>query len=293
MRAVAEGLRVSAETRVVAVIGDPIGHSQSPAMHNAAFRALGLPYVYVAFRVEPRRVSEAVAAVRALDLVGLNVTIPHKEAVGSYLDQLSSVARACGAVNTIVHRRGRLLGENTDVGGLERDLAEQGVGEKLETAVVLGAGGSARAATLALARRSRRVAVAARRPEQAQTLVRALQRSAPARLEPWSLADLAPDKDAAEALLSEAGVVLNATAAGMRGEPFPAIAAAATPRSCLFYDLVYTAERTPFVELARRARRPAVNGLGMLLHQGALAFELWTGTSAPLAVMRRALRRGA
>jgi shikimate dehydrogenase len=275
---------------VIGVIGDPIAHSRSPAMHNAAFRALGLPYVYCAFRVEPERVGDAVRAVRALDLVGLNVTIPHKEAVAPFLDRLSATARACGAVNTIVHRRGRLLGENTDVGGLERDLADHDVPGSLARAVVLGAGGSARAAVVAVARRARNVFVAARRLERARALTAALGPRLRARLHPIGLADLAPRSDTAARVLAEAGLVVNATSAGMRGEPFPAIAAAATPRACLFYDLVYTSERTPFMDLARRARRPAVGGLGMLLHQGALAFELWTGHPAPLEVMRRAIR---
>lgn len=281
---------MNAATRVIGVIGDPIAHSRSPAMHNAAFRALDLPYVYVAFRVEPGQVAAAVAAVRGLGLVGLNVTIPHKEAVAPLLDRLSATARACGAVNTIVHRRGRLLGENTDVGGLDRDLAEQGVRAKLDRAVVLGAGGSARAAVVALARRARNVVVAARRPERARALAAELAPRVRAKLAGIPLADLAPASAVAGEILGRAGVVVNATPAGMRGGRFPALAAGATPRDCLFYDLVYTADRTPFMDVARRARREAVGGLGMLLHQGALAFELWTGEAAPLEVMRRAIR---
>ena len=275
-------------TRVIGVIGDPIAHSRSPAMHNAAFRALDLPYVYCAFRVEPGRVGEAVCAVRALDLVGLNVTIPHKEAVLPFLDRLSATARACGAVNTIVHRRGRLLGENTDVGGLERDLADHGVEVRLGRAVVLGAGGSARAAVVAASRRARDVFVAARRPERARALTSALAPRLRARLRPIALAELAPGAAAGD-VLGDARLVVNATSAGMGGEPFPPLAAAATPRECLFYDLVYTAERTPFLDVARRARRRAVGGLGMLLHQGALAFEIWFQREAPIEAMRAAL----
>jgi shikimate dehydrogenase len=290
MRPVPAGLQVTAERRVVAVIGDPIAHSRSPAMHNAAFRALDLPYVYVAFRVAPARVAEAIAAVRALDLAGLNVTIPHKEAVVPFLDRLSRTARICTAVNTIVPRGTRLVGENTDVGGLERDLSDHGVGARVESAVVLGAGGSARAAVVALARRSGRIVVAARRPERAQALVDELAPSLRARLEAISLASLRPRQKTAGEILETASVVVNATSAGMSGSRFPPLEVGATPRDSLFYDLVYTAERTPFVALARGARRRAANGLGMLLHQGALAFELWTGEKAPLDVMRRAIR---
>jgi shikimate dehydrogenase len=290
MRPVPAGIQVTAERRVIAVIGDPIAHSRSPAMHNAAFRALDLPYVYVAFRVAPAHVGEAVAAMRALDLAGLNVTIPHKEAVVPFLDRLSRTARLCNAANTIVPRGRRLVGENTDVGGLDRDLSDHDVGARVESAVVLGAGGSARAAVVALARRAGRVVVAARRPERAQALVDELAPSLRARLEAVPLSALRPRQRTAAAILETASIVVNATPAGMSGSRFPPLEAPATPRDCLFYDLVYTAERTPFVTLARGARRRATNGLGMLLHQGALAFELWTGTPAPLDVMRRAIR---
>ena len=146
---------LTATTRIVAVIGDPIAHSRSPLMHNAAFRALDLDFAYGAFRVRPGDVGAAVAAVRALGLAGLNVTIPHKQAVIPHLDRLSPVARLTGAVNTIVNRDGVLHGDNTDVPGLSRALDEAGLAPRAKTAIVLGAGGSARAAVVALAKRSR------------------------------------------------------------------------------------------------------------------------------------------
>jgi len=283
---------VTARTRIVGVIGDPVAHSRSPAMHNAAFRALGLPYVYCAFHVRPDEVAAAVAAVRALGLAGLNVTIPHKQAVVPHLDRLSAGARLVGAVNTIVHRKGELLGDNTDVPGLARALDEAGVPPRVPAAVVLGAGGSARAAVVALARRAPRVAVAARRAEQARALVRELQPGLRAKLSTVALAELAPGGAAVGEHLGPAGVVVNATPVGMKGEAFLPLDFGATARSCLFYDLVYTERRTPFLEDARRARRPGANGLAMLLHQGAIAFEMWTGVAPPLDVMRRALRGG-
>jgi shikimate dehydrogenase len=283
---------IDARTGVVAVIGDPIAHSRSPAMHNAAFRHLGLPYVYVAFRVAPRDVGPAIAGMRALGIRGVNVTVPHKQAVIPHLDRLSEGARACGAVNTIVNRDGVLEGENTDVIGLARDLAAHGPGRRrLGTAVLLGAGGSARAAVVALARCARRVVVAARRPEQAQELVRAMAAVVAAELVAIDLADLAPGGRAVRDVLGRAALVVNGTSLGMKGEPFAPLAWDATPASCFFYDLVYTARRTPFLVPPARLDRATANGIGMLLHQGAAAFELWTGAKAPLEVMRRALAR--
>ena len=281
---------LTATTRIVAVIGDPIAHSRSPLMHNAAFRALGLDFAYGAFRVRPDDVGAAVAAVRALGLAGLNVTIPHKQAVIPFLDVLSPVARLTGAVNTVVNRDGVLHGDNTDVPGLSRALDEAGLAARARLAIVLGAGGSARATVVALARRARTVVVAARRGEQARALLDELGPGVRARLVAVPLESLAAGDGPSAAYLGAADVVVNTTPVGMHGEPFLPFAFAATPASCLFYDLVYTERVTPFLAAARRAHRRGVNGLGMLLHQGAVAFEHWTGTKAPVEVMRRALR---
>ena len=285
---------IDASTRIVGVIGDPIRHSRSPAMHNAAFRALGLPYAYVAFRVAAREVGAAVRAVRALDLAGLNVTIPHKQAVIAHLDALAPAAAACGAVNTIVHRDGRLIGDNTDAAGLARDLATLGVSprSRLDVVIVIGAGGAARAAVFALGRVARRIVVAARRPAKARALVDAMRRRVAAKLEACALDVIVPPVPRPGSLLCQARLIINATPLGMEGEPFVPLDYAATPADCLFYDLVYTARRTPFLAGAARERRPVSAGLGMLLHQGAAAFELWTGRKPPIEVMRRALVRG-
>jgi shikimate dehydrogenase len=284
---------IGGSTRVVGVIGDPISHTRSPAMHNAAFRALGLDWVYLPFRVAAGDVAAAIEGARALGLRGLNVTVPHKEAVLPHLDRLSERARACRAVNTIVvHDDGTLSGDNTDVPGLERALLEAGLPRRAgDVAVLLGAGGSARAAVLALGARARTVVIAARRPERARALARELRRATSAELRAIDLADLAPGRAAGRILLERAAVVANATSLGMHGEPFVPLDVAATPGRCLFYDLVYTRKRTPFLAPAARLRRPVANGLGMLLHQGAAAFTAWTGKRAPVEVMRRALVR--
>lgn len=283
-------IAVDGGTRVVGIIGDPVEHSRSPAMHNAAFRAMDLPWVYVPFPVYGRGVGAAVRGVRALGMAGINVTVPHKETVLRHLDELTDTARACRAVNTIINRRGTLVGDNTDAPGLDRDWTEIGLPPKIDLAVILGAGGAARATAVALTSRARRIVVAARRSARARSLARDMNRISYVPVTGVPLSELAPGHDASSDHLGGAALVVNATSVGMEGEDFFPLDVASTPRDCRFYDLIYTRQRTPFLALAARSRRPISNGLGMLLHQGALAFEQWTGLEPPLDVMRRALR---
>ena len=278
----AHHLPVTGRTRVVGIIGDPVAHSRSPAMHNAAFAALGLDWVYVPLPVEAADVGAAVAAVRALGLAGINVTVPHKEAVLPHLDALTPLARRVGAVNTIINRNGRLLGDNTDVHGFAMTLRQQRVRLRGRTALVIGAGGAARAVLAALAdagvarivianRTAARAAALARRVRGPQRRVVAL----PALTDPEVLADVA--------------LVVNTTSLGLHGNDFPPLATAATPPTCVFIDLLYGRD-TAFLRMARSARRRACDGGEMLLHQGARAFTSWTGRRAPIAVMRTVLR---
>jgi shikimate dehydrogenase len=260
------------------VIGHPVAHSLSPALHNAAFAAAGLDWVYVALDVEPGAVADAFAGVRALGIAGLSVTMPHKEAAAAAADELTDDARRLGAVNCVVNRRGALVGHNTDGPGLLAALdAEVGYAPHGARCVVLGAGGAARAVVLALARAdAAEVAVVNRTPDRAA-----------------AAAALAGDRGvvvapaAAGARLAAADLVVNATPVGM-GEP----AAADVPFDLdhlrpgqVVADLVYRPLVTPLVAGARDRGVTAVNGLGMLVHQAALAFELWTGVDAPLDVM--------
>lgn len=274
-------LPISGRTRVVGIIGDPVGHSRSPAMHNAAFAALGLDWVYVPFPVAGDGVGVAVAAVRALGLAGLNVTVPHKEAVIPHLDRLTPLARRVGAVNTIVNQNGRLLGDNTDVHGFAATLRAQRIRLRGRHAILIGAGGAARAVLAALAEAgAARVTIANRTAARAAALARLVR--GPRR----TVVPLAALDD--PAVLGDAALVVNTTSLGLHGDRLPPIAYAASPARCLFADLVYGSE-TAFVRGARRAQRPACDGTDMLLHQGARAFTLWTGRRAPLTVMRAVL----
>ncbi|NOX60879.1 MAG: shikimate dehydrogenase [Chloroflexi bacterium] len=272
------------------LIGWPVGHSRSPAMHNAAFRAAGIEGVYVLLPVRPDRVEDAMRGLRGLGFRGANVTVPHKQAVIPYLDELSETARAIGAVNTIVvSEEGRLLGDNTDATGFWRDLVEQGIEtEALKEggALALGAGGSARAVAYALASREIPTRILARRPEQARDLVHSLAPHLPptSQLEPHPWADL-------ERLAPAAKLIVNCTPVGM----VPNIHATPWPDHLPFrpdqilYDLVYNPRQTRLMRQARAGGARASNGLGMLIHQGALAWEQWTGQPAPLEAMRRAV----
>ncbi len=278
---------VCGATRVVGIVGDPVAHSRSPAMHNAAFRALGLDFVYVPFRVRPAGLKAAIRGARALGITGLNVTVPHKEKVICLLDGLTAAARLAGAVNTVYRRGDRLLGDNTDVYGFLRALAEAGYRTRGSRAVVIGAGGAARAVVAALVRASaQHILVVNRSAARRMALARHFLRHG-ARIMTSSLAVLRSAQS-----LAGADLVVNATTLGLRGERFVPLAYAATPERCLFVDLIY-GRNTDFLQQARRAGRPTLDGTGMLLHQGAAAFRRWTGKEAPLSVMAQALAEAA
>jgi shikimate dehydrogenase len=281
---------LSGRTRVVGVIGDPVAHSLSPTLHNAAFDAVGLDWVYVAFPVPRGRAAEAVAAVPALGLAGFNVTMPHKEDVAAACDELTPDAAALRSVNTVVARPGgRTLGDSTDGPGFLDALADEGIAVAGRPVLVVGAGGAARAVVLALGRAGASVTVAARRPEAAES---AAGLAPGARAVPLgALAPAGPSSAARSGAVDPAAfaLVVNATPLGMSGgDPLPV-----DPESLhsgqAVVDLVYHPADTPLLTAGRARGAHAVNGLGMLLHQAARSFTLWTGRPAPLDAMRTAV----
>ena len=268
------------------VLGDPVDHSLSPAMQNAAFAAAGLPHVYLRYRVAPQALAAALDEARALGMGGLNLTIPLKEVALGLVDRLTDEAQRIGAVNTIIfERRGdRLVGDNTDGRGFLASLRGR-VRLRGQTVVILGAGGSARAVGTALAESGcARIVVANRTPARGERLASRLADVGGAPIASVPLASRGLRE-----LLAEAALVVNTTPAGLAGAPLP-IDPGVTPRHCLFVDLVYGARPSRFLARAARARRRTLDGSLMLLHQGALAFEAWTGRSAPRPAMARALR---
>lgn len=285
-------LKVNARTKVCGIIGDPVEHSLSPVMHNAAFSARGINYVYVAFAVPAPLLGAAVAGIRHLNLVGVNVTIPHKEAVLAYLDEVTEEARLMGAVNTIVRRKDRLIGYNTDGEGALRALRAAGFDPAGRSILFLGAGGAARAVAVALARAgAAAVTVANRTPARAEAVAGLLhdKLGVAARTVPWPHPGVeGPAREA----LEQADLVVHATPLGTYPDTStgPDIAYEVLRPGQFVFDLVYNPPETVFLARARAAGARVVSGLEMLLHQGALAFELWTDQSPPLDTMRAAVR---
>jgi shikimate dehydrogenase len=268
---VARSPNVDGETRVAGVIGDPVAHSRSPAIMNAAFEAAGLNWVYVAFHVPPGHGSDAVRAVHHLELAGLNVTMPHKADAAWACDELTPEARVLGAVNVVTRRDdGRILGASTDGEGLVRALRAAGFDPSGTRALVLGAGGAARAIVLALGRVGADVVVAARRAQAAEAVAGLVTGARSVLLD-----DCSPQ---------EADLVVNATPVGMQGES-PVVDPALLHPAQFVVDTIYHPWETPLLAAARARGIPCANGLGMLVHQAALAFEMWTGVDAPLDAM--------
>jgi shikimate dehydrogenase len=279
----ASSARISGKTRLVGVIGWPIEHSVSPPMHNAAFDALGMDWRYLAFAVRPDDLPDAIAGVRALGLRGINATVPHKEHLLALMDRLTPAARTIGAANTVIVSDEGLTGHNTDAAGFLRALREAGFEPDGCRALVLGAGGAARAVVYALADVGAHVTILNRTEARAHALAEEFAHVHP-EVEPRS------GPLTANAVRREAkgvDLVVNATTLGMwpKVELSPWPEEVAYPGHAFCFDLVYNPRETQLMRQARAAGAGASDGLGMLVHQGAEAFGLWTGTEPPIDTM--------
>jgi shikimate dehydrogenase len=279
---------INTATRLCAVYGFPIRHSASPAMHNAAFASLGLDWRYFAFEVAPKNLRVAIEGAKAMNFAGLNLTVPHKLLALEMVDELDVSAKVWGAVNTIQFKsdetgRVRALGHNTDANAIVTSLRED-LGMELRGAriLLLGAGGAGRTAALKLAsEKVADIALVNRTRSKAGDIAREIQKEFPS------------VKVSTGWPKSDVDLILNATSLGLKtGDPspldeghFPLKQARAV------YDMIYRPAETALLRAAKAAGCATANGLGMLLHQGAKAFEIWTGQPAPLAVMRRALEQ--
>jgi shikimate dehydrogenase len=278
---------ISGRTKLYALIGDPVEQSLSPAMLNAAFRELELDCVYLALRVPQRKLADAVAGVRALGISGLNVTHPHKVEILSLLDELDEFASMVGAVNTVKNEGGRLIGFNTDGPGAVLALRRELGGLEGRSVVLLGAGGAARAIAFSLAKEGARLTIANRTAWRARQLAAELRRRLGVDVEHLSIG-----REELARAIERAEVLINATTVGMRPDLRGTLVTADMMHSGLLVnDIVYDPLETRLLREARKAGARTLNGLGMLLYQGALAFEIWTGKRAPIEVMEAAAKR--
>jgi shikimate dehydrogenase len=269
-------VKITGKTKITGIFGYPVEHTLSPAMHNAAFEALGMDCCYVPFAVHPDLLSAAVEAVRALNLLGVNITVPHKEKVMPMLDKVDDEASFIGAVNTIVHANGQLRGYNTDGRGFMQSLSESGIDVKDRNVLVIGAGGAARAIGYYLAQKAKALYIYGRTPERAERLALDLKKVSAKVL-------TIPDISSVDRF----HVIINATPLGLKDDdPLPLDTGLLHGEKTVC-DLIY--RDTPFLREASKIGCITMNGLGMLLWQGVFAFELWTGRKPDVHVMRKAL----
>ncbi|MEM2907748.1 MAG: shikimate dehydrogenase [Candidatus Hadarchaeales archaeon] len=278
---------ISGRTKLYALIGDPVEQSLSPAMINAAFRELGLDCVYLALRVPQQRLADAMAGVRALGISGLNVTHPHKVGILGLLDELDEFASMVGAVNTVKNEGGRLVGFNTDGPGAVLALKQE-LGELAgKSVVLLGAGGAARAIAFSLAKEGARLTIANRTVWRARQLAMEMGEKLDVDVKHMGI----ERKELARAV-EQADVLINATTVGMRPNLKATLVTADMMHSGLLVnDIVYDPLETRLLREAKKVGARTLNGLGMLLYQGALALEIWTGKKAPIKVMEAAAKR--
>jgi shikimate dehydrogenase len=275
---------ISGKTRVCGVIGDPIEHSLSPTIHNAAFDHLKLDFVFLAFRVKAADLENAVRGMRGLGIHGLNVTMPHKSTVIGYLDEVDSTVKFLGSANTVLNKDGVLSGFNTDGVGALKALRENGVALSEKKVLLLGAGGAAKAIAFSLAEEVGELAILNRAAEKAKKLAEALGRIFNKKIVGGSLSP-----DAIAKNLQDSDVLINATSVGMHPEANRSIVAPQWLRSDLtVMDIVYNPVETKLARDAKAAGAKVISGVEMLIYQGAASFEIWTKLSAPIEVMRRA-----
>lgn len=273
---------LSAKTKLCGILGYPVEHTLSPLMHNAAFDHLGLDFVYLAFSVPSDELAQAVKAIRVLGMAGVNVTIPHKEKVIPFLDKTTPRAQAIGAVNTIVNTNGILIGENTDGQGFLRSLKEENnVFPKNKNVFLLGTGGAGRALSVTLLQEGiKKLYLFDVIEKKAETLAKDLN-------DPRVIVVNAKDT---KKFISTAHIVINASPVGMKSGDPCVIEPSFLHKDLFVYDVVYN-QATCLLREAKKRKIKCANGLGMLIHQGAIAFELWTGKKAPLSVMKKAVKQ--
>jgi len=277
-------MTISGKTQVCAVIGDPIKHSLSPVIQNAAFDYLNLDFVFLAFQVKAADLKKSIEGIRRLGIHGLNVTMPHKSAVIECLDEVNSTVKFLGSVNTILNRDGILSGYNTDGIGALNALKENGVAISGKKVLLLGAGGAAKAIAFALVPEVGELTILNRSAKKAESFAETLERKFSPKVVGGKLSPVAIEEN-----LSNSDVLINATSAGMKPSSNQSLVAQQWLRSGLVVmDIVYDPVETKLAKDAKAAGAGVISGVEMLIYQGAASFEIWTGRTAPIEVMRKA-----
>jgi len=282
-------MKITGKTKIVGIFGDPVEHTVSPAMHNAAFVALGIDMVYVPFHVRSKPAGSlraAVGALKAMEIRGINVTIPHKEKVIRYLDEVDEHAKEIGAVNVIVNREGLLTGYNTDGAGYLLSLREDtGFIPKEKKIIILGAGGGARAVVHSiLGGHPSSVVIANRTIKRAESLAKEFSE----KFKGVDVRAIHLKRNTVKEYCRDADLIVNTTSLGMAGKGRLDVDADPLPQNAVVSDIVYTPLKTELLKSAEARGLKTHNGLSMLIRQGVLTFELWTGQKPPVEVMRGA-----
>ena len=271
-------MKIDGYTRLAAVVANPIKHSISPFIHNSAFEATNTNGVYLAWEVDATELAETVANIRRYQMFGINLSMPYKEQVIAYLDQLSEEACLIGAVNTVVNREGTLIGYNTDGKGFFKSLPSFKISRK--RLVLLGAGGAAKAILAqAILDGVSQISIFVRSSsmEKTRPYLEKIQNTTGFRVDLLALEDVQELQDS----ITQADLLVNATSVGMDGFSQPIPTSIVLPEKLLVADVIYQPFETPFLKWARNQGNQSINGLGMLLYQAAEAFELWTGKEMP------------
>ncbi len=278
-------MEVSGRTKVCGLIGDPVEHTLSPTMHNAAFTHLKLDFIYVAFQVKKQELENAIGGMRSLGIRGLNVTMPHKNDVITYLDELNSTAKFMEAVNTILNENGKLRGFNTDGVGALKALKENSVNLNCKKMLLLGAGGAANAIAFHGAQEVEELVILNRTPEKAKKLAETLRKKFGKTIEGNSLSASVIKEE-----LKDSDVLINATSVGMHPNVDQSLVDPEwlRPDLCVM-DIIYNPLETKLAKDATSKGAKVISGIEMLVYQGAASFEVWTNQAAPINAMKQAV----
>lgn len=283
-------MKITGETKIVGIFAYPVRHSLSPLMHNSAFSYLGLNYIYLPFQIRESELKNAVLSIKALNITGVNITVPHKEKVLKELDELSDEVLKIGAVNTILNKDGKLIGFNTDKFGFIKSLLLAGVKLENKRIMVLGCGGASRAVCFGVLEHNIRTLIIT---DVIEEKLKKLKKDLKKFHKDKYIQGIVYNEEKIFEKLSDIDILVNATPVGMTPDvnSSPILGIPKSNKNLIVYDLVYNPLKTKLLKLAEKQNLKTVSGIEMLIWQGAKAFEMWTGRKAPTDVMRKEVKK--